>query len=345
MKAFLIASILTLIGSCATQKYSDKIDILKNGIHIKDSTAILEFSQTITAPELKVHLEFLANKELYGRETGEAGQKQASEFLKSYYQSLNIPSPMEDSIYFQRIPKDYFPEKYNASENVLAFIKGTEKPEEVVIVSAHYDHLGLQDGKIFYGADDNSSGTSAILEIAEAFQLAKEKNQGPKRSVLFLHVTAEEIGLQGSKYYTEHPAFPLDQTIADLNIDMIGRVDPSHEDNPNYLYLIGSDRLSRELHYISEKINNSFFHFSLDYKYNDESDPNRYYYRSDHYNFAKNNIPVIFYFNGEHEDYHQPTDTPDKINYELLEKRARFIFATTWQLANMENRLLMNEDF
>ena len=182
-------------------------------------------------------------------------------------------------------------------------------------------------------------GTVALLEMAQAFNNAKKEGHGPKRSILFLHTTAEEIGLQGSQYYTENPIFPLENTITNLNIDMIGRVDKRHlsEQNENYIYLIGSDRLSTELHYISEAVNSTFYNLDLDYKYNDKDDQNRYYYRSDHYNFAKHNIPVIFYFNGEHEDYHQVTDTPDKINYPLLEKRTRLIFSTAWQLANQEN--------
>src|SRR5690606_10497180 len=161
----------------------------------------------------------------------------------------------------------------------------------------------------------------------------------PKRSILFLHVTGEEKGLLGSKYYTDtQPVFPLENTIADLNIDMIGRVDDEHQSNPDYVYLIGSDKLSTELHNLSEAVNQKYFNLQLDYTFNDKDDPNRFYYRSDHYNFAKNNIPIIFYFNGVHEDYHQPGDTPDKINYEILAKRTQLIFATAWELANGENR-------
>jgi Zn-dependent M28 family amino/carboxypeptidase len=226
----------------------------------------------------------------------------------------------------------------------LAYIKGSEKPNEVVVISAHLDHEGVIDGEIYNGADDDGSGTVAIMEMAQAFKLAKKEGNGPKRSVLFLHVTAEEIGLQGSQYYTENPVFDLENTIANLNIDMIGRVDNLHKDNENYIYLIGSDRLSKELHYLSEEINDTYFKFNLDYKYNDEHDRERIYSRSDHYNFAKHGIPIIFYFNGTHDDYHKPTDTPDKINYQLLEKRAKLIFTTAWQLANQETRLTVDKE-
>lgn len=231
------------------------------------------------------------------------------------------------------------------SENVLAFIKGSEKPDEVLVISAHLDHEGIKDGEIYNGADDDGSGTVAILEIAEAFKLAKNDGHGPKRSVLFLHVTGEEKGLLGSSYYTDvDPIFPLENTIADLNIDMIGRTDPKRIGDRNYVYLIGSDKLSSELHQISEDANSTYTNIALDYTFNDENDPNRFYYRSDHYNFAKNNVPVIFYFNGTHDDYHKPSDTPDKIEYDLLENRTKLIFYTAWELANREQRIVVDKE-
>lgn len=230
------------------------------------------------------------------------------------------------------------------SENVVAFIKGSEKPDEILVISAHLDHEGIKDGEIYNGADDDGSGTVAILEIAEAFKAAVDKGDGPKRSILFLHVTGEEKGLLGSRHYTDNdPIFPLKNTVADLNIDMIGRTDPKREGDRNYVYLIGSDKLSTELHNISEEANTKYTNMILDYTYNDENDPNRFYYRSDHYNFAKNNIPVIFYFNGTHGDYHKPSDTPDKIQYDLLENRTRLVFYTAWEAANRADRIIADK--
>ncbi|RAJ12600.1 M28 family metallopeptidase [Arenibacter echinorum] len=231
------------------------------------------------------------------------------------------------------------------SENVVAVIKGSEKPDEYVIISAHLDHVGVNnEGEIYNGADDDGSGTVGLLEIAEAFKKAADEGYGPKRSVVFLHVTGEEKGLLGSKYYADHdPIFPLSQTVADLNIDMIGRIDPNRKGERNYIYLIGSDKLSTELHNLSEEVNKKYMNIELDYTFNDENDPNRFYYRSDHYNFAKNNIPIIFYFNGTHADYHQPGDTPDKINYDLLENRTRLVFLTAWEIANRDARLKVDK--
>ncbi len=231
------------------------------------------------------------------------------------------------------------------SENVAAVIKGSEKPDEYVIISSHLDHIGVTaDGQINNGADDDGSGTVAMLEIAEAFKEAALKGMGPKRSIVFLHVTGEEKGLLGSQYYADNePIFPLANTVANLNIDMIGRIDPKREGERNYIYLIGSDKLSTELHDLSEEVNKKYTNIELDYTYNDENDPNRFYYRSDHYNFAKNNIPIIFYFNGTHEDYHRPGDTADKINYDLLENRARLIFHTAWEVANRADRVIVDK--
>lgn len=335
-KILLLFLVTCIISACSSSKNKDKKEV-ENQIN---------YANTITANELKELLYTYASNEFEGRKTGEPGQKKAIEFIKEQYITNGIPSPIAEGDYFQEIPKSFFRGDIKASENVLAYIKGSEKPEEIIVVSAHLDHIGISGtGEVNNGADDDGSGTVAIIEIAEAFKMAVDKGHGPKRSILFLHVTGEEIGLYGSRYYTDvDPVFPLENTIANLNIDMIGRIDPKHEDNLNYLYLIGSDKLSKELHDVSEEVNKAFTNIKLDYTYNSDKDPNRFYYRSDHYNFAKNNIPVIFYFNGTHADYHRPTDTPDKIEYELLANRAKLIFHTAWELANREERIKLDED-
>lgn len=321
---------------------SDKIKEVKDLKLIKDYA--VESAQSITEDELKNHLFTIASDEFQGRKTGEKGQKLAAEYLVNYYKALGIKSANEDGSFLQIIPESYFRGRAkDSSENVVAYIKGSEKPDEYLVISAHYDHIGVKGDKINNGADDDGSGTTAILEIAEAFKNASENGNPPKRSIVFLHVTGEEIGLFGSRYYTEHPIFPLEKTVANLNIDMIGRVDEKHTKTPEFVYLIGSDKLSTELHELSETVNRKYTKLELDYTYNDENDPNRFYYRSDHYNFAKNNIPIIFYFNGVHEDYHKPTDTPDKIRYDLLKKRAQLIFYTAWEIANRENKIAVDK--
>lgn len=223
------------------------------------------------------------------------------------------------------------------TQNVAALLPGADPDlkDEVLVISAHYDHLGKRDKTIFYGADDNGSGTSSVLSIAEAFTNARDQGLRPRRSILFLFFTGEEKGLLGSAYFVQQPLIPLNQIIADLNVDMIGRKDKRHE-NENYVYVIGADKLSQELHDWHEAVNKKYLNLELDYTFNDEKDPNQFYYRSDHYNFAKNNIPVIFYFSGVHEDYHKPTDTPDKILYTKTRDIARHVFHTAWMLANSD---------
>jgi len=229
------------------------------------------------------------------------------------------------------------PTKTISTENILAFMEGTDKKDEILVVTAHYDHIGIIDGEINNGADDDGSGTVSVLEIAQAFAKAKADGKAPRRSILFMWFTGEEKGLLGSEYYANNPVYPMEKVITNLNIDMVGRVDEDHKDNPNYIYIIGSTMLSTDLHNLSEKTAQTYLpEIQLDYKYNDKNDPNRFYYRSDHYNFAKNNIPVIFYFNGTHPDYHQPSDEVEKIHFEKMTKVARLIFATAWELANNE---------
>lgn len=225
------------------------------------------------------------------------------------------------------------------SSNVVGIIEGTDKKDEYVILTAHYDHLGIRGNNIYNGADDNGSGTSTIIEMAEAFALAKKKGKGPRRTIIFMAVSGEEKGLWGSNYYTQNPIFPLAKTSVNLNTDMIGRIDPSYKgDSLNYVFVIGEDKLSSDLLPISDSIN-QHFKIELDRRYNDPKDPNRFYYRSDHFNFAKNGVPVIFYFNGVHKDYHKPSDTVEKINFDVMERRARFIFTTAWVMANRDNML------
>lgn len=329
---------LLFLTSCSTNKNKKSVPTT-NTVELKNhDTDVMKYANSITLEELKEQLYFYASDEMEGRMTGESGQKKAVEYLRSQYQNMNVKGGMKDGSYFQTVPNDYIKRSKTDSENVVAFIEGTEKPEEVLVLSAHLDHLGIEDGVVFNGADDDGSGTIALLEIAEAFKIAKEDGHGPKRSILFLHVTAEEIGLYGSKYYSENPVYELANTIANLNIDMIGRIDPKREKVSDYVYLIGSDMLSQDLHDISEAANKKYMNLDLDYTYNGKNDPNRFYYRSDHYNFAKNNVPVIFYFNGTHADYHRATDTADKIEYELYQKRTQLIFTTAWELANADKR-------
>ena len=321
----------------------------------------LKYANTININDLYDHINILASDSLEGRETGKPGQKMAAAYIANHFKEIGIP-PYKRKTYFQKFKVKskrhvckcddcdltFFKRVFKSNqiirgENVLGFIEGSDLKEELIIITAHYDHLGKHDSLIFNGADDDASGVAGAMEIAEAFMLAKKDGKGPRRSILIMPVSGEEKGLLGSKYYTDNPVYPLNNTIANLNIDMIGRLDDWHSTG-NYVYLIGSDRLSYDLHNINEEVNIKYTKLDLDYKYNDEEDPNRYYYRSDHYNFAKNNIPVIFYFNGVHEDYHRPSDTIEKLDFSKIKTISKLVFLTAWELANRDEKIKLRDD-
>ncbi len=325
------------------------------------------YAKSIRDCQLKKHLTYLASDSLKGRDTGSEGQKLAALYVAKQFTDYGltpIVKAADGSLsYFQTYDLQrmktfggrykYMPMEAKTTgvvdnidtENVLGFIEGTDKKEEVIVISAHLDHIGVsKNGQINNGADDDGSGTVALIELAQAFSKAKKGGFGPRRSILFLNVTGEEKGLLGSKYFLENPVFPLSRIVCDLNIDMIGRTDIEHEGKPDYIYLIGSDKLSSSLHAISEKANADHTMLNLDYTYNSANDPNRFYYRSDHYNFAEKKIPVIFYFRGVHADYHQPGDDVEKIQFDQTEKVTRLVFYTAWELANREERIIVDSD-
>jgi hypothetical protein len=268
-------------------------------------------------------------------------EKMATAIMGNDYAAVNKANPQSKTYQADiRLQFDKLTDQLQSSD-VLGFLEGTDLKDEILVISAHYDHLGKRDTVIYYGADDDGSGTVSVLEIAEAFSRAKSEGKGPRRSILFLANSGEEKGLWGSEYYTDHPVYDLAKTTADLNIDMIGRIDPNRKkgDSTNYVYVVGDDKLSSDLKPISIAMNKKYTKLELDYKFNDPADPDRIYYRSDHYNFARKGVPIIFYFDGIHHDYHRPTDTPDKINYDILAKRAKLVFYTAWEMANRNDML------
>lgn len=236
------------------------------------------------------------------------------------------------------------------TQNVVAIWEGSDAvlKNEMVAVGAHYDHVGTNpnapgEDKIWNGADDDGSGTTGVLSIAEALAKASKR---PKRSILFVWHAGEEKGLWGSRYFTQFPTVDLKNVIAQLNVDMIGRSKKAGDANPknaelsgeNEIYVIGSKMMSTQLGNTSESVNNSFLKLNYNYKYDDPDDKNRFFFRSDHFNYAQKGIPIIFWFDGVHEDYHQASDTPDKIDYNKMEKVSRTIFLTMWELADAKAR-------
>ncbi len=278
--------------------------------------------------------------QLVAEELLKANKKIYNKVLDKLSKSKSAPKPL---VLKSTIKLDVqFLEQDVRSDNVLAMVPGSDLNDEYLFITAHYDHIGVIDGKVYNGADDDGSGTVALLEIAQAFMEAKKAGKGPRRNIVFMAVSGEEKGLLGSEYYVNYPIIPLSKTIVDLNIDMIGRYDEAHENDTNFVYVIGADKLSSELHTINEKAA-EHVGIKVDYTFNDPKDPNRFYYRSDHYNFAKNNIPIAFYFNGVHADYHKDGDEVQKITFPMLAKRAQLVFYTAWELANRDKRIVVDK--
>lgn len=232
------------------------------------------------------------------------------------------------------------------TENVVAYMEGADPQlkDEVVVLSAHYDHVGIGEpdstgDAIYNGANDDGSGTIGVLSAARAFAEAKENGVQPRRGILFLSVSGEEKGLLGSRYYSDHPIFPIEKTVANINTDMIGRVDPKHRksDETDYVYIIGAEIISSDIDSLLKAGNARSGELTLDMRYNDLNDPNQFYRRSDHWNFGRFGVPFVFFFNGVHEDYHRPSDEIDKINFPLLAKTARSMYATTVMVANADS--------
>jgi Peptidase family M28 len=339
------------------------LSILLTFISFSDENFSNQYAQSITKEDLFEHLSVLANDNMKGRLTGSQEQKMCAYYIAEHFaknEVMKIANWVNDSTqvysYFQKFYlKEYYGGQFSlminptpenikskgvmATENVLGLVEGTDKKEEFVVISAHYDHIGTKNGTIYNGADDDGSGTVAMMEIAQAFAKAKKEGHPPRRSILFIAFTGEEQMLLGSSYYVQNPLIPLKNIICDLNIDMVGRIDRNHKKNHDYVYLVGSDRISKSLHQLSEETNRSSINLQLDYKYNAESDPERIYYRSDHFNFATYGIPVIFYTSGLHPDYHESTDDLEKIDFEILQKRTQLIFHTAWEIANREEGL------
>lgn len=241
------------------------------------------------------------------------------------------------------------------SKNVLAFLEGGDPvlKQEIVVLSSHYDHVGisLPDANGDYinnGADDDGSGTIGVLAVATALSEAAKQGLRPRRSILFLNVTAEEKGLLGSRYYSDNPVFPIENHIANINMDMIGRDATEHEEMGinNGVYVIGASLISSMLDSLLTVSNKATHNLYLDMALNNVRDPQQIYRRSDHWNFGRLGIPFVFYFTGLHDDYHRPSDEADKVNYEKMAKITQLIYHNTLEIANNDKRPIVdNEEF
>ncbi|KQB99559.1 M28 family peptidase [Pedobacter sp. Hv1] len=339
------AGVLVIDPNIETMSPQMKARLQNSNPYLQTTERMKSMATAASLPTVNISVS-LANQILASANTNiDEVKKKIAETLKPATVVLNVP------VQFSAASK----ETDVRAENVLGFLEGSDPKlkNEVLVITGHYDHIGLvadpnAKDKVNNGADDDGSGTTGVLLMAEAFAKAKKAGKGPKRSILFMTVVGEEKGLLGSEWYSEHPVFPVANTIANLNTDMIGRIGEEYlgkPDSANYIYSVGSYRLSTELGDLSEQINKTYTNMKLDYKYDDPKDPQSIYTRSDHYNFAKLGIPVIFYYDGMLEqDYHRPGDEVSKINFDLLAKRAHLSFYTAWELANRANRPVVDKN-
>lgn len=284
---------------------------------------------------------------------GVDGQEGLEELRRATLDNLQGFRAHKTSYYLDYTP--YKGKRTITTKNVLAYFEGADPDlqNEVVVVMGHYDHVGIgaptEDGDFIYnGADDNGSGTVGLMSIANAFHQAEKEGFKTKRSILFLHVSAEESGLLGSRYYSDHPIIPIDSTIAALNTDMISRSDPEHMENgiTDYVYLIGGDIISSQLDSLVLDANQQNVNMQIDRGYNDLDDPNQFYRRSDHWNFGRLGVPFVFFFTGVHEDYHQPGDEVHDVDFEKYPRVARLIYTSAVNVANFEERPIVdNQQF
>ena len=314
----------------------------------RGSTVVAKFSTQSTAPLPSIVISPEIANALF------SGEQQSATGIFNAYYSSTTPGP-----FLLSEQKKISMSVTNNSEtlqtqNVVAVWEGSDPvlKNEYVALGAHYDHVGLctpvGNDNICNGADDDGSGTTALLGMAEA--LAKAPTR-PKRSILFVWHCGEEKGLWGSRYFTEYPTVPLNQIVAQINIDMIGRSKKEGDTNmrnkdltgPDAIYLIGSTMMSTELGELVNTVNKSYLNITFDTRYDDPKDPNRFFSRSDHYNYARKGIPIIFFFDGVHEDYHRAGDSADKIDYQKMEKVTRTIYMTLWEIANRPARLKVDK--
>lgn len=329
----LSASFLFALSACRTAQKP-----------IAKETSVLTHTGSIG--QLQKYLYVLASDSLEGRCTATEGQKKAAVYLANEMEKCGLKMIANDTFgnpsWFQTWPfvkrfgdtKKYMPH----SENVIGLLPATVQNNEYLVISAHYDHLGIIKDSIYNGADDNGTGTAAVLEM---MRMMSGEMKLREKNVLFIFFSGEEKGLLGSKFFSENPVVPMESIICNLNIDMVGRADSAHALDSHFVYVIGSDRIAPQLDSLVQLANaKGPKPLNLDYKYNDPEDPQRLYQRSDHYNFAKHGIPVAFFFSGLHPDYHRPSDDIEHINFELLHHRMMLVYRVAEEVIKYKGSLL-----
>jgi hypothetical protein len=305
------------------------------------SAAVHRGLESITAADVKRRIAIIADDSMGGRDTPSRGLDATARYIASEFQRFGLTPGGDSGTFVQRYPipgsREGRPSGASrTAPNVVGVLEGSDPvlKNEYIVLSAHMDHVGIGapvDGdSIYNGADDDASGTTGVIELAEALSMPGAR---PKRSVVFLTVSGEEHGLWGSAWFSEHPVVPMSQVVADLNIDMIGR---NWKDT---IVVIGKEH--SDLGATLDRVNRA--HPELRMKAIDDIWPEEnFYFRSDHYNFARKGVPILFFFNGTHPDYHGPNDEPDRIDAEKESRIVRLVYLITQEVGDAPARPAWN---
>jgi hypothetical protein len=290
------------------------------------------YASSILQRDLKQHVDILASDSLQGREAGTPGGWMAGDYIASCFAQYGLKAPYSGS-YFQ--PIDSLPGARNVV-GVLEGIDGIEAEAGAVVVGAHYDHHGMYYYSVYNGADDNASGVSAMLEIAETLAGMSREGYTPRRSIIFIAYDAKERSMAGSDWYVNHSLTPLARTVACFNMDALGRIDAPPGIDTNYVLVVGVDKHHSPLKQITDAVNvRHQLYLDIDYTfYGSDTFRDVFYHISDQYSFGRHGIPVIFYTSGMHDDLWKPSDDPWKLSFPVLQRRTQLIFYTVWEMAN-----------
>ncbi len=302
--------------------------LLMEGLAAQEAQ-LVNYASSILRRDLQEHVAILASDSLQGRATGTPGGKMAGDYIARCFEEYGLQAPFNGS-YFQIIDSS------TQARNVIGIISGTEDADKAIILGAHYDHHGMHEGVVYNGADDNASGVAAMLAVAKTLASMQKNHYLPKRTIIFIAYDAKEYSMAGSAFYVKHPLVSLKQTMACINLDMLGRIDAPPASDTNYVLVVGAHKNKSKLKEVVDYQNvNKQLNLDIDYTfYGSEVFSQIFYEISDQYNFGKKKIPVLYFTSGMHDDLWKPTDDPDRLSYPILQKRTQLVYYVLWDIAN-----------
>ncbi len=290
---------------------------------------LANYASSILQRDLQCYVDVLASDSLQGRESGMPGGWMAGDYIAACFREYGLHAPFEGS-YFQEFDTTL------QARNVIGVIRGTDEGQEAVVVGAHYDHHGMHNYTVYNGADDNASGVAALLGTAKALSAMQRNGYSPKRTIIFIAYDAKERSMAGSEWYVKHPVAPLKNTMACINMDMLGRIDAPPAEDTSYVLVVGADKHKADLRQVVDYENRGRnVRLDIDYSfYGSTAFSEMFYQMSDQYSFGKHKIPVLYFTSGMHDDLWKSGDDAHRLSYPVLQKRTQLIFYVLWNVAN-----------